>query len=267
MQYVIDNFDSLCPELERMPAGVPLANARLRAPLMRPSKILGCIGNYWEHQQRAPRDLNMFLKSPDAVIGPDDTIVLPELKASVFHHEAELAIVIKGPAKNVKEEDYLNAIFGYICMTDVSARGEGRSTWRAGSWMGKSFDTFAPLGPCITTKDEIPDPNDIVVRYWNNGELYHAYNTGDMEHRVPELIAFATAIMTLNSGDVISCGTNHEALGPLQDGDYCEIDIDGIGRMGMHVVDPLKRSWDRGVYMGPNSTNPAAVHAVQQAGA
>ena len=259
---IIDTFEDLRPELERLmssAAPIPLSELRLRAPLPRPGKILCCIGNYWEHMQRDTRPLNMFLKNPDAVIGPSDTIVLPRFEEPyVFQHEAELAIVIKGPAKEVSEADSSNAIFGYTCLIDVSARAEGRRTWRDGSWMGKSFDTFAPLGPCIVTADEIPDPNDLWVMFWNNQELRHDYNTNDMEHRVPELIAFATAIMTLNSGDVISCGTNHEGLGPLQDGELAEIEIKGIGRLSVNVSDPLKRSWERGIYLGPGSTAPAA---------
>jgi len=80
-----------------------------------------------------------------------------------------------------------------------------------------------------------------------------------MEHTVPELVEFATAIMTMRSGDLISCGTNHEGLGPLQDGETVDFEIHGIGRMRLHVEDPLKRSWDKGIYMGADSTNPAAV--------
>ncbi|MBI4498407.1 MAG: fumarylacetoacetate hydrolase family protein [Chloroflexi bacterium] len=262
MTRIIDHFHALRPEFERLAARatpLPLSSVRLRAPLPRPGKILCCIGNYWEHMEREPRPLNMFLKNPDAVVGPGDTIILPEFtEPYVFHHEAELAIVIKGPAKKVAQADYRKAIFGYTCLIDVSARAQGRQTWRSGSWMGKSFDTFAPLGPCIVTADEIPDPNALNVRFWNTGDLLHDYNTNDMEHRVPELIEFATAIMTLSSGDVIACGTNHEGLGPLQDGDIAAIAIEGIGRMALSVVDPLKRTWERGVYMGPNSTAPAA---------
>ena len=262
MARVIDHFDELRPALDRLANGtapVPLNSVRLRSPLTRPGKILCCIGNYWEHMQREARPLNMFLKNPDAVIGPGDTIVLPEFtEPYIFQHEAELALVIKGPAKKVAQADFRTAIFGYTGIVDVSARGEGRSTWRQGSWMGKSFDTFAPIGPCILTADEVKDPNDIHVRFWNNGTLMHDYDTNDMEHRVPELIQFATTIMTLNSGDVIACGTNHEGLGPLQDGDHVELEVAGVGRMALNVADPLKRSWERGVYMGPNSTNPAA---------
>jgi 2-keto-4-pentenoate hydratase/2-oxohepta-3-ene-1,7-dioic acid hydratase in catechol pathway len=258
MAGIIDNFESLRAGLDAAAAAGPAlatSSLRLRAPLPRPSKILCCIGNYWEHAQREPRQLNMFLKSPDAVIGPGDTVVLPRnTDPYVFQHEAELAIVFRGPAKDVGEANYLDAVFGYTCMVDVSARAEARSTWRAGSWMGKSFDTFAPLGPCIVTTDEITEPNSLAVKFWNNGDLRHDYTTDDMEHRVPELVAFATSIMTLNTGDVLSCGTNHEGLGPLQDGETGEIEIQGIGRMSINVSDPLKRTWERGIYKGENTT-------------
>jgi 2-keto-4-pentenoate hydratase/2-oxohepta-3-ene-1,7-dioic acid hydratase in catechol pathway len=263
MQAIIDGFDRLRADLEHLAAwGVarPLDSVRLRAPLPRPGKILCCIANYWEHAQREARPLNMFLKNPEAVIGPGDTIRLPEFTEPwIFMHEAELALVIKGPAKMVKAADWRSAVFGYTCLIDVSARGEGRRTWKTGSWLGKSFDTFAPIGPCIATADEIPEPNDLVVRFWDDGQLRHNYNTDDMEHRVPALIEFASAIMTLNSGDLIACGTNHEGLGALQDGETVEIEIQHIGHMQLNVVDPLKRSWERGIYMGADSTNPEAV--------
>jgi 2-keto-4-pentenoate hydratase/2-oxohepta-3-ene-1,7-dioic acid hydratase in catechol pathway len=262
MESIIDNFDGLRPEFERLvDSEKPLSmeSVQLRPPVPRPSKILACIGNYWEHMQREARPLNMFMKSPDAIIGPGDTVVLPNFTdAYIFHHESELALVMKGPAKEVPAADWKSAVFGYTCFIDVSARYEGRRTWRDGSWMGKSFDTFAPLGPCIVTADEIADPNDLNVKFWDNGDLRHDYNTNDMEHHVPELVEFATLIMTMNSGDVLSCGTNHEGLGPLQDGDTAEIEIRGIGRLSVDVRDPLKREWERGVYMGPESTALAA---------
>jgi 2-keto-4-pentenoate hydratase/2-oxohepta-3-ene-1,7-dioic acid hydratase in catechol pathway len=263
MQRLIDGFDRLRPALERLTTqgeALPLAAARLRAPLPRPGKILCCIANYWEHAQREARPLNMFLKNPEAVVGPGDTILLPEFTEPwIFMHEAELALVIKGPAKRVSQANWQSAVFGYTCLIDVSARGEVRRTWKAGSWLGKSFDSFAPIGPCIATADEIREPNDLVVRFWNDGQLRHNYNTDDMEHRVPELIEFASTIMTLNTGDLIACGTNHEGLGALQDGETVEIEIERIGRMSLNVVDPLKRSWERGIYMGADSTNPEAV--------
>jgi len=263
MEGIINDFAALKPKLEQLARdgkALPLETVRLRAPLPRPSHILACIANYWEHAQREARPLNMFLKNSDAVIGPGDTIRLPEFTEPwMFMHEAELAIVIKGPAKMVKAADWRRAVFGYTGMIDVSARGDGRRTWKTGSWLGKSFDTFAPLGPCIATADEVPDPNDLRIRFWNDGQLRHDYNTDDMEHRVPELVEFATTVMTLNSGDIISCGTNHEGLGALQDGEVVDFELQHIGKMRLNVVDPLKRKWERGVYMGADSTNPEAV--------
>src|ERR1700686_4273466 len=266
MTGIIDHFADARPALERLAStgpGIPLGALRLLPPLPRPGKILACIANYWEHAQREPRPLNMFMKNPDAVVGPGDEIVLPEFTVPwIFMHEAELALVIKGPAKMVKAKDWKSAVFGYTAMIDVSAREQGRRTWPASphtSWLGKSFDTFAPIGPCIVTADEIKDPNDLIVRFWNDGQLRHNYNTDDMEHRVPELIEFATTVMTMNSGDLIACGTNHEGLGALQDGETVELEIQNIGKMGLKVSDPLKRKWERGVYMGADSTNPDAV--------
>lgn len=263
MQGLIDNFEQLKPALEQLQSDAPAlapGQIKLLPPLPRPGKILCCIANYWEHAQREARPLNMFLKNPDAVIGPGDTIRLPDFTEPwAFMHEAELALVIKGPAKSVRQEDWRSAVFGYTCLLDITGRGEGRATWRKNSWMGKSFDTFAPIGPCIVTADEIADPNDLHVQFWNNGELRHNYTTDDMEHRVPEIVAFATTIMTMHTGDLISCGTNHEGLGFVQDGETVEVAIAGIGRMTLDVADPLKRSWERGVYMGADSTNHEAV--------
>ena len=183
-------------------------------------------------------------------------------------HEAELALVIKGPAKKISQANWRSAVFGYTGLIDVSARGEGRRTWKAGSWLGKSFDTFAPIGPCITTADEIPEPNDVVVRFWNDGrvapQLQHRRHGAPGE---PELVEFASTVMTLNTGDLIACGTNHEGLGALQDGETVEIEIQHVGRMSLKVVDPLKRQWERGIYMGANSTNPEAVKRHRPQGA
>ncbi|RZF60669.1 FAA hydrolase family protein [Sphingomonas populi] len=263
MQEIIDQFETLSPTLNDHiihAAAKPLDQVRLGPPLPRPGKILNCIGNYWEHRDRDAAPLNMFLKNPDAVIGPGDVIRLPDFtEPTSFMHEAELALVFRGPSKNVPAECWRDAIFGYTAAIDVTARGEGRFTWKKMSWLGKSFDTFAPLGPCIVTADEIADPNDLHVRLWNNGDLRHNYSTSDMEHPVSAIVAFITRLMTMNSGDVVSCGTNHEGLGYLQDGERVVVDISGIGSMELTVEDPLKRVWERGVYMGENSTNHEAI--------
>src|SRR5205085_5564021 len=140
MESIIDGFEDLRPRFERLVDSaerIPLDRVRLKSPLPRPGKIMCCIANYWEHAQRAARPLNMFLKNPDAVIGPGDTVRLPDFTDPyVFQHEAELGIVIKGPAKKVSAADWQKAVFGYTGVIDVSARAQGRQTWRQGSWMG-----------------------------------------------------------------------------------------------------------------------------------
>src|SRR6516164_5025735 len=263
MQGLIDRFEQLRPAAERLAAqgeALPLASVRLRAPLPRPGKILCCIANYWEHAQREARPLNMFLKNPDAIIGPGGSVRLPDFTVPwMFMHEAELGVVLRGPSRNVKADDWRSAVFGYTGMMDTTGRGEGRSTWGRGTWIGKSFDSFCPIGPCIATADEVTEPNDLWVQFWNDGQLRHNYNTDDMEHRVPELVEFATRTLTVRSGDLICCGTNHEGLGPVQDGETLELLIHGIGRFSVKVEDPLKRTWERGIYMGQDSVNHEAV--------
>jgi len=263
MESIIDGFEDLRPRLERLiesATPIPLDSVRLKPPLARPSKIMCCIANYWEHAQREARPLNMFLKNPDAVIGPGDTVRLPDFSVPwMFMHEAELAVVLRGPARGVAAKDWRSAVFGYTAMMDITGRGEGRSTWGRGTWIGKSFDTFCPIGPCMATADEIPEPNDLWVQFWNDGQLRHNYHTDDMEHRVPELIEFASRTLTLRTGDLICCGTNHEGLGPVQDGETLEMLIHGIGRLTVRVEDPLKRTWERGIYMGADSMNHEAV--------
>ncbi len=262
MSILISGFDDLRPDIERLVASAPALApdaVTLLAPLPRPTNVLCCIANYWEHAQREPRPLNMYVKNPDAVLDPGGEIVLPETTEPwVFMHEAELGVVIKGPAKDVPREHWRDAVFGYTGVVDVSARGRGRRTWGQVSWMGKSFDGFAPIGPWITTADEIPDPQDVHIRFWNDGQLRHDYRTDDMEHGVDEIVELASAVMTLQSGDVIACGTNHEGLGAVQDGERLEFEVERIGRMSLRVSDPLRRSWERGVYMGHDSTNHAA---------
>jgi 2-keto-4-pentenoate hydratase/2-oxohepta-3-ene-1,7-dioic acid hydratase in catechol pathway len=261
MSELITRFDELRPRIEAaVEAAPPLAaeTGTLLPPLPRPTNILCCIGNYWEYADRPTRPLNLYMKNPDAVIGPDDEIVLPNFTEPwMFMHEAELGVVIKGPAKDIRREEWRQAVFGFTGVVDVSARGEGRRTWGSLSWMGKSFDTFAPIGPWITTVDEVPDPQNLHVRFWSNGELRHDYTTDDMEHGVAEITEFASSVITLQSGDVIACGTNHEGLGSLQDGDTLDFEIERIGRMSLTVSDPLKRDWERGVYLGSDSTNRA----------
>ena len=115
------------------------------------------------------------------------------------------------------------------------------------SRIGKSFDTFTPLGPAIVTIDEVPDPQNLRVTLSVNGEPRQDYSTSDMEYSVVEVLAFISSYMTLVPGDVIMCGTNHQGLGALQDGDQVEMTIEGIGTLAVSVRDPQRREWPRGV--------------------
>ena len=155
---LIVHMDELRPELERQAAaggGTPLEAVRLHSPLTRPSKIVCLMGNYREGTDRPLQILDLFFKSPEGISGDGDTVVLPPHQAQIFHHEAEIAVVIGRTAKDLSEEEAMGAIFGYTAYNDVSARGLGRSG--INSFLGKSFDTFAGFGPVIVTADEIPD--------------------------------------------------------------------------------------------------------------
>ncbi|MBI3301001.1 MAG: fumarylacetoacetate hydrolase family protein [Deltaproteobacteria bacterium] len=245
MPSIIAEFDRLRPALTEAARteGVPLKSVRLRAPIPRPSKILCGLGNYMEGTDTPKRPLGLFLKAPSAVIDPGETVELPPAQATVFHHEAELAVVIGRRAKGVAAADAPAFIFGYTCFIDVSARGLGQGV----GFIDKSFDTFAPLGPWVVTKDEIGDPQKLQVRLWVDGQPRHDYNTDDMEHSVVELVSWASRVATLEPGDILSCGTNHQGIGPMQDGETVEIEIEKIGRMAVQVRDPLKRSWPKGI--------------------
>jgi 2-keto-4-pentenoate hydratase/2-oxohepta-3-ene-1,7-dioic acid hydratase in catechol pathway len=217
----------------------------LQAPVPRPPKLIACFGNYREGWDRERQPQDMFLESPDSVTGPDSAVVLPNHEADIFHHEAELALVIGTRSKDLPADaSALDAIAGYTCAMDVSARGIGRV---GPSRIGKSFDTFTPLGPAIVTPDEVPDPQNLRVRLTVNGDQRQDYTTADMEYPVPEILSFISSYMTLVPGDVILCGTQHQGLGALQDGDRAEMTIEGIGSLAVTVEDPQKRSWQRGV--------------------
>jgi len=245
---LITHFDELKPDLEGRNAaggGRPLADVKLDSPLTRPSKIVCLMGNYREGTDRPLQKLDLFFKSPEGISGPGDIVVLPPHQADIFHHEAELAVVIGREAKDLAEADALDAVFGYVVYNDVSARGLGRSG--INSFLGKSFDTFAAFGPWIVTKDEIPDPQALHVTVDVNGERRQDYSTSDMERPVTELLTYISAMTTLHPGDVICCGTNHQGLGSMQDGDAVETAVTGIGAFTVMVRDEHERSWQRGI--------------------
>lgn len=226
-------------------SGSPESMPALQAPVPRPPKLIAAFGNYREGSERERQTQDMFLESPDSVIGPGGAVVLPNHPADIFHHEAELALVVGQRAKDLPpDERAIAALVGYTCAIDVSARGLGRI---GPSRIGKSFDTFTPLGPAIVTTDEVPDPQNLRVTLAVNGETRQDYTTSDMEYTVPEILAFISSYMTLVPGDVILCGTNHQGLGALQDGDQVEMMIDGVGALPVSVRDAQRREWPRGI--------------------
>ena len=244
---VIEQFDTLRPRLEdagKAGEGVPVGSVRIRPPLPRPRNIVCMAVNYMEDGTRTePAPINAFTKSPNAIIGPGDTMVLPDAPATVFEGEAEVAVVIGKRAKNVKASDAMRHVFGYVNFIDGSARGLPP----AGNvfFQMKSRDTFAPIGPCIVTADEIADPLKLQVKLWTNGKLMQNFNTDDMAHNIPRCIEWVSAVHTLDPGDILATGTNHRGLHAFQDGDRIELETQGLGRLTIEVSDALKRSWSR----------------------
>jgi 2-keto-4-pentenoate hydratase/2-oxohepta-3-ene-1,7-dioic acid hydratase in catechol pathway len=242
---VIEEFDALKGPLSAAAEkgrGLPLDGVTLRAPLPKPFNIVAMAVNYMEDGTRdAPAPINAFHKSPDSVIGHGGTIVLPDVPATIFEFESEMALVISKRASKVRAEDAFDYVFGYMNFLDVSARGLPPG----GFYLMKSRDTFAPMGPWIVTADEIEDPQQLQVRSWSNGTLKQNFNTSDMAHKIPRCIEWVTAIHALGPGDIIATGTNHRGLTAMMDGDTVELEIDGLGRLELGVQDELKRTWPR----------------------
>ena len=256
MEAIITHMDDLRAELSRIEKegdAVPLSSVTLQASLPRPGNILCMGGNYREFGAREPAPMWGFTKAQDAVIGPGGTVVLPDVDANIFHHEPELVIVFGRGGKDIKQVDAMDYVFGYTCGVDVSARvftgarGGPRSTTTLSLSLHKSYETFAPLGPCVVTKDEIEDPHHLQVQLRVDGELRGNYNTDDLAHSIPESIEFVSSIEAVQPGDILFIGTNHQGLGAMQDGDTIEIEIERIGRFSFQVTDPLKRRWAKGV--------------------
>jgi len=197
-----------------------------------PTKIV-CVGrNYAAHAEELgnaiPEEPLFFFKPPSALIGPDEDIALPD--SPHVDYEAELAVVIGKRCRNVSTEQALDFVLGYTCMNDVSDRAAQR--WERNWVRAKGFDTSAPLGPAIRTRDEGDGPFHITLRL--NGALRQDGTTGSMIHPIPRLIATISSIMTLEAGDVIATGTP-AGVGRLSPGDTVEITIDGIGTLRNRV--------------------------------
>lgn len=245
IQTVIVDYSSLLPKIaDAVRNGSPksLDSINLKAPLPQPGQLVCLAGNYIEPDSPSRGEFNAFLKSPTSVISTKETVQLPEADVTVFHFEPELAIVIGKTAKHLTEENALDCVFGYTQFIDVSARG-----LPGGFFLGKSWHTFAPMGPVLVTADEVEDPNALDVHLWINDRLQHDFSTNSMARFVPELLAEVTNVLTLQPGDVVSTGTHHEALTAVGDADTVRLAIQGFGpELLVDVYDPLKRSTWRG---------------------
>ncbi|MEV5505282.1 fumarylacetoacetate hydrolase family protein [Streptomyces orinoci] len=220
---------------------------RTGPPLARPGKIV-CVGlNYRSHVReigaRMPMEPVLFLKAPDTVTGPEDTVLVPR-GSTRTDWEAELAVVIGRTLRHARsEEEGLAAVAGYTVANDVSERAFQLE--RGGQWdKGKNCETFNPLGPWLVTADEVPDPQALRIRTWVNGRLMQDGSTADQIFPVGQLVAYISRFMTLYPGDVINTGTPAGvALGRpdpkpyLRAGDLVEIEIDGLGRQRQRLKD------------------------------
>ena len=212
--------------------------ADLLAPIAMPGKFI-CIGlNYRDHaiesNMQLPKTPVVFTKFSNCIVGDGATVVIPTL-TSQLDYEAELAIVIGKEGKNIPAEDWADYVFGYTIVNDLSARDIQMAT---SQWsLGKSFDTFGPMGPAIVSKDDIPDPHVLAIKLSIDGELLQNSNTDQLVFKAPDLIAYLSSIMTLEPGDIISTGTpagvglGRKPQRWVQPGEIMVVEIEGIGTL------------------------------------
>ncbi len=249
-------FDSLLQVIEAVAEGrldlknlqpsdrvLKLDSVRLLAPIPTPRKLI-CVGlNYLDHAKESGAEIpnvpTIFNKFATAVIAPKDNIVLPKISTSP-DYEGEFAVVIGKGGRKIAAENWREHVFGYTIVNDVTARDYQRATTQ---WlMGKTFDTFAPMGPWITAADDIADPHNLDIRTEINGEVLQDSNTRELIFKVPELVAFLSSVFTLQPGDIISTGTPSGvgfARKPprwLRAGDKIVVTIQGIGQLENGVV-------------------------------
>ena len=225
-----------------------LEQVTLLAPIPRPGKIIGIGLNYVDHARETgvpiPTKPIMFAKFSSSVIGPYDTIhIIPDVSQRV-DYEAELGVVIGKAASRVAVDDALNYVFGYTVINDVSARDIQKGAEYGNQWVrGKSFDTFCPMGPSVTSGDEINDVQNLSVRATLNGELLQDGNTRDMIFNVATLLSYISQGITLEPGDIIATGTPNgvgDARKPplyLKNGDVIEIEVGNLGKLINPVED------------------------------
>jgi 2-keto-4-pentenoate hydratase/2-oxohepta-3-ene-1,7-dioic acid hydratase in catechol pathway len=226
---------------------IPLSGVKLEAPIRNPQKFMAIGLNYQDHVQeivnrggKAPEHQVWFNKNVSCINGPYDPIELPRV-SKALDYEGELGVVIGKRCKHVSVEDALDVVGGYLVINDVTCRDWQRKTTQ---WtLGKSFDTHGPIGPWLVTPDEVPDPHNLALRVYVNGELRQQLNTGGMVYGIAQQIAELSAAMTLEPGDIIATGTSSGAgfgFTPpkfLQPGDVVRVEVDGIGHIENRVVE------------------------------
>jgi 2-keto-4-pentenoate hydratase/2-oxohepta-3-ene-1,7-dioic acid hydratase in catechol pathway len=245
--------------------GVPASSVKFRAPVTKPANVDCMAVNYMEDGTRKePAPINAFMKSSNGLIGDGDTMVLPDVPATVFEGEAEVALIIGKRATNVKAADAMPYIFGYVNFIDGSARGlppAGNTFYQS-----KARETFAPIGPYIVTADEVKDPQNLQIKLWVNGTVKQNFNTNDMAHKIPRCIEWLTAIHTLEPGDILATGTNHRGLNAFQDGDKIVLEVEKVGKLSVKVKDKLKRTWSRDTRLQHADKKLEGVHTPQLTG-
>jgi 2-keto-4-pentenoate hydratase/2-oxohepta-3-ene-1,7-dioic acid hydratase in catechol pathway len=213
--------------------GVPLDSVMLLTPVPRPSKVLAAFSNYLDEPDRKPEDviIEFFYKAPE-VVGPEGLVHILDIDpVYVWQPEAEIAFVIGKTGKNVSEADAYGSIFGYVPFVDISARGMNRRT----QFLPKGQDTYGLVGPWITTADEIGDPHTLNVKSWVNGGARQDYSTGMMARKIPTQLSWLSRFLQLNPGDIVTTGTFHVGLGPINDGDVFEIEIEKMGKARYYI--------------------------------
>lgn len=219
-------------------ATIPLASVQLLAPIPRPPKLI-CVGlNYRDHaaeaRQEIPKVPTIFAKFSNVVIGPGQAIVLPR-NSRKPDYEAEFAFVIGTGGRHIPSYEWQQHVFGYTAFNDVSARDFQMAT---SQWMiGKTFDTFAPMGPCLVSADEIADPHALDISLRIGGETLQHSNTRELIFKIPDLVAYLSSVVTLEPGDVVATGTpagvGFARTPPryLQPGEEVIVSIEGIGEL------------------------------------
>ena len=253
---LIEQYDNVKDRLKSLAAsgrGIKLDAKLLKPPVERPSKIYAAAGNYQRGtggldagrgrgsaSTVSPDELleNIFLKPPSAIAGPEDNIIIPRNAESIFP-ELELCVVIGKKARHLSKAQAMDVVFGYTIMQDVTARGFGKSKNMGGTRsVRKGFETFAPIGPWITTADEIREPHNLWMKLWINGELAQSAKTDAMINDIPTQISFLSSVTTLYPGDLLTTGNpdSPEFQAKLKPGDVLKSEIEGIGAMNQGVA-------------------------------